>query len=210
MKNIILGAVAVVITIVGVSLAGKPTVNVTTPAPIVNVDVPEQKTPVVNVQAPDVRIPATVVNVPKQESPTLGAFPGGDIFQAVTLNDELTNGLVISTSTSVSLTGAASDFKCGSSVTFSLVNSAETFTMPASTSLRNFLPKRGQTCFIRYVNATTTLGSNLTLAPGAGVSLRGVNGTSTIAFPNRSLLVQFYRSATTTPLGDITGLVIPE
>lgn len=71
MKNTILGFVAVVATVVGVAYVTNTSVNVTTPAPVVNVE-PSK----VVVQSPDVNVQAPVVNVPRQ---TLGAVPTTDI-----------------------------------------------------------------------------------------------------------------------------------
>ena len=102
MKNYVLAGVVVVATVLGVSYVGKPNVSVTTPTPVVNVSVPEQKTPVVNVQAPNVSVPAPIVNVPKQVQ--FGAVSGPDTYFPYVANNNSRVWTVRSTFTAATTT----------------------------------------------------------------------------------------------------------
>lgn len=74
MKNTILGSIAVIVAVVGAAFVSKDAVvNVTTPAPVVNVAAPK-----VTVEAAKVNVPATVVNTP---APTLGAVSSQELPQ---------------------------------------------------------------------------------------------------------------------------------
>lgn len=167
MKNTILGFVAVVATVVGVAYVTNTSVNVTTPAPVVNVE-PSK----VVVQPSSINVPATVVNVPKQ---TLGAVSTPDFYTRATF----LNGAVFSSpaaTTSVTATLKAVDLIDKTTILDSGF-AARTLTFPATSTLSNFLPKAGDRTTIMLVNQGTT---TITLAGGTGTLLYTASSTKIV------------------------------
>lgn len=141
--------------------------------------------------------------------PPIGAVAGPMVFQHLRLNAGFTVGGSFATSSAGSFSWEASELREYNTYTLT-PGAALTATLPASTTLDSMLPNKGDTRTMRIVNGASTAGRNITLAQGTGIILRGVNGTSTVIYAGRSAILHFYRSATSSPLGDVYVTVTPE
>ncbi|MFA6314979.1 MAG: hypothetical protein WC648_01235 [Candidatus Paceibacterota bacterium] len=153
-----------VVTVPGQSLGNSsPVVNV--PAPVVNVQVPEQKAPVVN------------VNVPKQ-SPVLGAMAGPDVFYRSSFHKGLTvGGYIATTSTAATYTTNSADFAAIPTVVLWTPNVNTTVTLNA-TSTFYYVPDVGDVATVYLQNASSTAGATITLAAqNASVDLQFAEAT---------------------------------
>lgn len=115
-------------------------------------------------------------------------------------------GTRLSTTTVGNETLAASDIINNQSIisTSTVLNAAFTITLPASTSLTTFLPVAGMSRTLHFVNATTTVGVDITFAGGVGMILQSAS-TTKIVRNGASADFNFYRPGTTTSpnIGDI-------
>lgn len=149
------------------------------------------------------------------KAPSLGATPGGDFFNPVSINAGVTNSTQVATTSQGSVTVTANEFRSwanASVVSFSpgLVAGA-TLTLPASSTISNLVPRAGdrQTFCIR--NATTTAAVPVILAGGTGTNLL-VASSSVSALGSKTLLtgklgcVTLIRQAATATTFDIDAL----
>lgn len=108
----------------------------------------------------------------------VGAFPSPTITEALELLGGVTYGKVNSTST----TATTQTLKAVDIVGFDTVimtpNVGDvTFTLPASSTLANLVPKAGQQARQCWYNASTTSGIDITFAAGTGIDLEVASST---------------------------------
>jgi len=141
------------------------------------------------------RAPQSIVRTVEK----LGAFPGPELLDHFVFRQAVTDGGSIATSSELSsLTMNARELNNVSSYSFAPGVASFTLTLPASSTLTNFVPRAGDVRYVVFQNATGTDGINLTLVGNTGTILRGVHGTSTVLYDGMSGLMVFRRSATTT------------
>lgn len=160
-SKLLVGLLAVTTLVFGVLFVKKPAVVsvggsdkapvVNVPAPVVNVQVPEQPTPVVN------------VNVPKQ-SPVFGASAGPETGIRNFFRSGLASGGKVATSsTAATYTTAASDF-AGTPTMILWTPNLDTTISLSATSTHAYVPEVGDTATIYLLNASTTATSAMTFA----------------------------------------------
>lgn len=173
MKNTILGFVAVVATVVGVAYVTNTSVNVTTPAPVVNVE-PSK----VVVQSPDVNVQAPVVNVPRQQ--VLGAVSSQELPQPYLV----IGGTEFATARQGALTQASSTLcalkspSSTSTLIFAAINVRYATTTLVGVQLSNSTTP--------FASSTNTLGYDKVLAGGARLIVASTTQayTNTVFLPN--------------------------
>lgn len=108
----------------------------------------------------------------------------------------MSEGGINSTSTPASLTLQASDFASVSLLSDTPTVGSITLTLPASSTLSQFLPNVGDSEQFFIVNATSTAGTNITIAGGTG-SLLEKSSTTTLMVAGGSATVDAFRKANT-------------
>lgn len=110
----------------------------------------------------------------KTSEDNFGALTGGDIMQNVNIFGALTTGTSYYTATSTTGTATTLAYKDLANTSFiSLTSNTGNFayTMPATSTMMQILPKVGSTRSWLIHNATTTAATTLTLAAGTGMDL---------------------------------------
>ena len=113
----------------------------------------------------------------------LGAIPGGDIYQPINIYDSLTTGSSYYTATSSSGSTNTLNYKDlnGTSfISFTSNVNTYTFTLPATSTMMQILPKIGSTRKWLIHNATTTAATTLTIAAGGGMDLVSVTNADDV------------------------------
>ena len=105
-----------------------------------------------------------------------GATPGGDFTNQANFLGGVVNSTNISTSTNSSATITANEFRGWSrasvvSLIPNVTTAAVTFTLPASSTVPDLVPRAGDRATFCIRNATTTAGIYMTLAGGTGTNL---------------------------------------
>lgn len=140
-------------------------------------------------KTPDVVVNPVVDKVVER----LGAFPGPDIFQQLTLNQGFVYGgetcRATSTTASVGTLGATGDTSLANRnvtcIDFTVNQADVTLTLAASTT--GWYPtKVGQSKRLLIRNASTTATADITLAAGTGINLKGVATSSSVT--NKTIL----------------------
>ena len=118
-----------------------------------------------------------------QKGPTVqefGATPGPDSYVHSFFHNAVTNGGRFATSTNdTTATSLASDFRDVSRYDFTPNVAGITLTLPATSTMTDFIPKAGMTRQVFLCNATSTAATPFTLAFGSGMN--AVLATSTLA-----------------------------
>lgn len=111
-------------------------------------------------------------------------------------------GGVNSTSTPASMTLSESDFDTENSIEMLLTVGAATITLPASSTLSDFIPDPGDSRQVIIYNASSTAGINITLAEGTGTGFS--NASSSLAItPQGHAIINFLRLVST----DISAII---
>lgn len=146
-------------------------------------------------------------SVVKQAVNNLGAS-GPDFFAHVTLHEGVTTGGSTATSTATSAeTLNANELTSVNSWTIT-PSAVVTITLPASSSIP-WLPEKGMTRWMYVKNSGTVA---ITFASNVGTTIRagGAVATSTILYKDKGAWFVWYRSATSTPLGNINVTMFTE
>lgn len=120
-----------------------------------------------------------------KDGTTFGAASGPDVYAYATFFEGVRYAKTYASSTSnTSLTLASSDLGAGSSAPYDTVRytpnvGTVTLTLPASSTLRQFLPSAGNLARQCWYNATGTVGVFITFAGGTGTSLNTSSSTAT-------------------------------
>lgn len=115
----------------------------------------------------------------------LGANPGPEVLNAQYFRGGFFDGgtVVATSTTDTTSTLTSAEFIQGDRITrllnFSPSVTGITATLPATSTLSNFVPKAGDTRTVALCNATTTAAVSFTLAAGTGMNLH--QATSTLA-----------------------------
>lgn len=107
---------------------------------------------------------------------------GGTTNEAIVTTKSLTQGGGVK---ATSTTGSAdtllySNFDTENMIDYTANVSSVTLTLPASSTLKNFIPTVGQTRTIYIRNATTSANINLTISGGTGTLLKKATSSATI------------------------------
>jgi len=141
--------------------------------------------------------PNTVTNVVEQ----LGANPGSDHFVMNTFHGGVVDGgEIIATSTVTNSTLLARDLMVAKQIDMTLTQGDGTLTLPASTTIAGWLSSPGGTRTVIVRNATTTAGTDLTVAVGTGMTMKlATSSPNAIALGDtdgkNSLFLTFVRQA---------------
>lgn len=156
------------------------------------------------------------VNVTVAPDASLGATPGGDFYNQVNFAGGVVNSTNVSTSTNAAATITAAELTqwTRASVVSLIPNvvAAATFTLPASSTVPNIVPRAGDRAQVCVRNATTTANIALTLAGSTGINLT-VASTSVSALGSKILLsgkvgcIEFVRQVQTATTFDIDALL---
>lgn len=114
----------------------------------------------------------------------------------VLTSSSVVNGGVLSTTTSISMTMAQSDFTSYTGILMNPIVGSITVTLPATSTLTAFLPTTGQQSQFTFCNATTTASQNITLAGGTGMNVSNAT-TTLVVTPKKCALLNFIRTANT-------------
>lgn len=87
-------------------------------------------------------------------------------------------GGLLATATPASLTLQASDLIGYSTISFTPGVAAVTVTLPATSTLTTWLPNAGDRTTLTFINASSTAGTNLTIAGGTGTLLKVASSTT--------------------------------
>jgi len=153
-------------------------------------------------------------------SEIFGAFPGPDIYSEIYFRDGFVNILVpvaTTTGTGSSATLMASDLTGVGLHIVTLggaVDTAFTYTLPASTTLQNFVPYIGakqEVCWFNTASSTST-GADLIFAAGTGIDLMVSTTTTPVplgAGEEEMACIDFYRQpdGTGRVIGDIFAVL---
>ncbi|MES2224142.1 MAG: hypothetical protein V4469_04395 [Patescibacteria group bacterium] len=177
MKNTILGSIAVIIAVVGAAFVSKSAiVNVTTPAPVVNVAAPK-----VTVEAAKVNVPASIVNVPQ---PNLGAVTSNEIteprfvFGGVELVSAKTRSLVQASTTICALSSpkatstlmmASVRLLLATSTNITLSNAPTPYASSTKTLITDTITANVQ----KTIAASSTVNANSVFEPNTYLVLKG-------------------------------------
>ena len=124
----------------------------------------------------------------------VGAFPSPTIYEALELLGGSTRGFYYATSTTATTyTVTANDMVAKSGAAYDTIaltpNVGDlTLTLPASSTLRHFLPKAGMTAKQCWLNASTTAGIDLTFAAGTGIDFEVASSTIVDGLPVLTVL----------------------
>ena len=151
-----------------------------------------------------------VTNISNQ---TLGASSGTDHLGYEQFLGGVTFGNVIATTTKgTTATLTAADMNGYDVIVLNPnIAAAETITFPASSTVRNFLPKAGMTQTTCFVNASTTATAAYTFAGGTGFTLEVASSTATVLgssaiYPRKVGCFTFVREPATATTFDILAL----
>lgn len=129
--------------------------------------------------------------VAQQPDIKAGATAGGDTYTPTTFYDAVKySNPIASSSLGSSITIAASDFRNwakASVVSYAPGLTAETLTLPASSTISDVVPKAGDRATFCVRNATSTAASYLTFAGGTGTNL--LVASSSVSALGSSLLL---------------------
>jgi len=104
-------------------------------------------------------------------------------------------GITATSSVAVTATLAAAEFDTENWIQYMPAQSI-TLTLPATSTLIDFIPTIGDTREVLLENTSTTTEVTITLAAGTGMSLQYAS-TSPVILPTHSALLKFWRSTTT-------------
>lgn len=147
----------------------------------------------------------------------VGATPGGDFTQPVQLLGGVTYGNSKSTTTPISLTLKATDIIGFDTVLMTPTIGAITVTFPASSTLKNLVPRAGQMATQCWFNATSTAGANITFVAGTGldfeVASTSLAAAATMAqaavLPGNGACFRYIRKPATASAFDIEVQYVP-
>lgn len=111
----------------------------------------------------------------------MGAVPGGTHTEYEEFMGGFAKGKYLATSTTLtSQTLVANDLTANNDVIAVTANVGSlTYTFPASSSLKAFVPRAGMTQDVCYYNATSTAGVNLVFAAGTGIDAQMASSSNT-------------------------------
>lgn len=192
MKNtaVTIGIVAALVLGVAGFVNNTPVVKVDVKPTPVNVNVPKGEAPVVNVAAPKVSV----------EAPALGAVSSPEFYSPARFFNGVTLSSVFATSSTGAGTLTAANILDKTTI-LSTNAGALTITLPASSTLKSFVPTAGDRVSMVIVNQGTAL---LTLAGGTGTLLQTASSTKTVNIGGTAILEWVRKSNT-----DINVLMSP-
>lgn len=119
-----------------------------------------------------------------QRAPSLGVNPGPTSYTPQEFMAGVTYGNYLATSTSATTyTLVAADLVGSSGFAYDTIALTPTvgdltITLPASSTLRHFLPQAGMSAKQCFYNASTTAGIDITIAAGTGIDLEVASSTT--------------------------------